>query len=153
MDFILRNSDIGYLKDVKDADKIHVFVPSRSKPVISWDTLETIIPYLSGKRTIVVHETASHDMELFTLGGLLIESDAEFTAVNLSLPKEITDKYKDRLKSVKWSSKETKTTKRTSRTKKTVKTVESPAEGTIIETSAESDAGNDEPDTDDADVP
>lgn len=154
MELILRSSDIGYLKNAAEAEKAHVFVTSKEKPVLTWTDFEELAPLAGGRDFIVVHETASRDMELFTLGGLLAGSGASFTTVNFALPKEVADKYKERLKNVTWNAKQNgKATKKSSR-KKTTKTTLAPTESSIGDTisSEKSEAGA-ESANDDGDVP
>lgn len=154
MELILRSSDIGYLKNATEAEKAHVFVTSKEKPVLTWADYDSLASLCKGKDFITTYETASRDMELFTLGGLLAGSDASFTTVNFSLPKEVADRYKDRLKNVAWNAKQSSKAPKKNSRRKAAKTTLAPVESSIGDTlSSEKNETDAESADDDGDIP
>lgn len=114
MEIILKSSDIAYLKDAKDYSKCHIIVENADDPVLSWHNAFALGPVLN---KIELHEAATHDSELFILGGLISRDDV--TAVNMGTYEPYAKQSGSKAKFVTWTRKDS-TKNSTRKQKKTV---------------------------------
>lgn len=98
MEIVLKSADIAYLNEIEDYSKCHVIVANADEPSLSWKDVYRLAPILADR--IEIHEAATHDSELFILGGLINRDDV--TVVNMGAYESYAKQFGNKAKFVTW---------------------------------------------------